>query len=454
MKQPLEFRGFRHHSGRHQEGSVWMPLDNAAKIFPAIQGTRYSTLFRLAVVLDHPVRLPQLQAALQRVMRRYPYFQVELRRGFFWYYLERLEEAPQVMADGRSPCTRYNVHRPGAYLLRVRAWQHRLAVEFCHVLTDGSGGAMFLRSLVTEYFRQCGTDISDWLDIPNPDTVPQPGEFQDANQIIGIEEFPPPVTRGAAFHVSGQMVPRHEYLVYSGLVSVAELLQHSRKLGVTITEYLTAALFWAYQEYIDDQPPAQARRWKKRPLRILLPVNLRPFYPTNTRRNFFVFVDPEIDLRLGRYDFAELAQRIHAYMQIEVSRKNLNRHLSRNVGSERNWFIRLIPLYLKDLILKVVYRTSAERINSTSLSNLGRLQFPAEVEPHIRWAEFIPPPSPTYGISAGVVSHRETLCFSFGSLLQEAEIERRFFRLLRRQGIHVTLKSNKEAVCPTAPNVV
>ena len=429
-----------------------MPLDNAAKIFPAIQGTRYSTLFRLTAVLDHPIRIAELESALQRVMQRYPYFQVELRRGVFWYYLERLDTPPRVMADGRSPCTRYQVHAHGAYLMRVRAYRRRIAVEFCHVLTDGTGGALFLRSLVTEYFRQCGTDIADWLDIPNPDDPPQPGEFRDANQIVGIEEFPPPVSRGPAFHVSGQMVPRHEYVVYSGLFRTSELLEHSRAMGATITEYLTAALFYAYQEYIEDQSPEVSRRWKKRPVRILLPVNLRPFYPTVTRRNFFVFVDPEIDLRLGHYDFPELVQRVHAYQQVEVNRKSLNRHLSRNVASERNWFVRPIPLILKDLILKIAYRMSAERINTTSFSNIGRMIFPAEVDPHVQWTEFIPPPSPTYGISAGLVSHGDTMCFSFGSLLQEAEIERRFFRLLRKQGIHVKLISNKEAVCPIAQN--
>ncbi|MFW5800704.1 MAG: hypothetical protein ACOCVC_01615 [Spirochaeta sp.] len=449
MNQSAEFQGFRDLPGRHQEGAVWLPLDNAAKIFPAIQGPRYTTLFRLAAVLDHPVRIPQLEAALERVMRRYPYFQMELRRGIFWYYLERLDSPPRVMADGRSPCTRYNVHASGAYLLRVRAYRYRIAVEFCHVLTDGTGGSMFFRSLITEYFRQCGVEISDWGDIPNPDSPPQPGEFRDANQIMGIEEFPPPVSRSRAFHVRGHMLPRHEYMVISGLISTAQLLEHSRKLKVSITEYLTAALFWAYQDYIRGQSPKLQKRWKKKPIRILLPVNLRPFYPTATRRNFFVFVDPEIDLRLGDYDFEEIAQRVHNYMRVEVNRKSLNRHLSRNVGSERAWYVRIIPLYIKDLILKVVYRTASEQINSTSLSNIGRLWFPPEVNEQVRWTEFIPPPSPTYGVSVGVVSNKDTLCFSFGSLLQSAEIEKRFFRLLRRQGIHTKIISNKEALCPT-----
>lgn len=458
MNNNSEYEGFREARNRHEEGTLWFPLDNAAKIFPAIQGVRYSTLFRLSAVLDHPVKLPQLECALQRVMQRYPYFQVVLGRGVFWYYLERVAAPPAIMPDGRCPCTRYRLKARGTYLLRVRVYRRRIAVEFCHVLTDGSGGAMFLQSLITEYFRQCGVSISDWGEIPNPDDTPVRGEFRDANQIVGIEEFPPAVWRSPAYHATGQLLPRNEYAVVTGLISVQQLRQYSKNLGVSLTEYLAAVLFWVYQESIAEQPEKLRRRSQKRPIRILLPVNLRPFYPTKTRRNFFVFVDPEIDLRLGRYDFEELAQRVHSYMKIEVNKKNLNRHLSRNVASERSWYVRMMPLFVKDIILKIVYRFWSDRLNTTSLSNIGRLRFPAEIEQHIEWVEFVPPPSPIYGVSVAAVSHGDVLSVTFGSLLEETEIERRFFRFLRGQGMNVRIisnrgdtrhKSKEESVCHT-----
>ncbi|GAB6088961.1 hypothetical protein [Spirochaeta dissipatitropha] len=439
-----EYAGFRSQRLRPQEGSLWYPLDNAAKIFPPVQGVRSSTLFRLAAVVDHPVKLPALETALERVMQRFPYFQVELCRGFFWYYLEKLDSAPGIMADGQSPCMRYNVRPRGTFLIRVRAYKYRISVEFCHILTDGTGASMFLRSLVTEYFRQSGVDIADWGDIPDPDDDPQAGEFRDANQILGIEEFPKPVKRNPAFHVQGQILPRHCYAVITGLLSAAAVKDRARFFGTSITAYLTAVVFYVYQEYIYDQPDSRMRRWKRKPLRVLVPVNLRPFFPSRTRRNFFVFIDPEIDLRLGRYDFPEIIHRVHSYMQLEVNKKNLSRHLSRNVGSERSWYVRIIPLRIKDQILKLVYRLAGDRTNTTSLSNLGRLSFPEEISGRISWLEFIPPPAPVYGLSLGVVSHADSLAVSFGSLLEEAEIERRFFRFLRKDGLHVKIVSNRD----------
>ncbi|THB63207.1 MAG: hypothetical protein D6B26_06305, partial [Spirochaetaceae bacterium] len=389
-KKTAEYGGFRSEGRRHEEGTIWFPLDNIGKIFPAIQGRRYSTLFRLAVVLDHPIKISALEKALKRVMLRFPYFQVELRPGVFWYFLERLENPPEIMADGRSPCTRYSLKKKGAYLLRVRAYQRRLSVEFCHALTDGTGGTMFLRSLVTEYFRQCGTEISDWLDIANPDDRPEPGEFRDANQVIGVEQYPAPPARSSAFHIGGQLIPVFDYRIITGLVPLSALREKARENGASVTEYISAALFWAFQEHIDSLPPRRRRKAKLKPLRILVPVNMRPFYPTQTRRNFFTYIDPEIDLRLGSYDFSEIVQRVHNYMQVERSHKSLNRHLSRNVSSERSWYVRIIPLWIKDLVLKAVYRHSGDGKNSTSFSNLGGLVLPDEVSKHVQWAEFIP----------------------------------------------------------------
>ncbi len=447
-----EYDGFCSAGGRHEEGVNWFPLDNAAKIFPSIQGAKYTTLFRLAVVLDHPVKIESLQRALDRVMQRYPYFLVEVRRGIFWYYLERLDGRIKIGPDGRSPCMRYHLHVKGAYLLRVRVYRRRIAVEFCHALTDGVGASFFLRSLVCEYFRQCGTEISDWMDIPNPDDHPEPGEFRDANQIMGLEKLPYPVPRSAAYHVKGQLIPKHEYKIITGLIPLDQIQAVAHGKGASVTEYLTAVLFWSLQDWIDSQPAWRQKKWKRLPLRVLIPVNMRPYYPSRTRRNFFLFVDPEIDLRLGSYDFEEILERVHSYMRLERTKKSLNRHLARNVGGERSWYVRIMPLFLKDIVIKIIYHFTGDRRNTTSFSSLGKLKFPPEVSSHIDWAEFIPPPSAQYRFSVSSVIHEQTVALTFGSFLWKSEIEKRFFRFLRRQGVQSKIISNKEAICHTVRN--
>ena len=90
--------------------------------------------------------------AQRRMVRRFPSFYVRLRRGMFWYYLEGTDACAPVEADGESPCLPLSRREArGGLCLRVRCWDRRIAVEFFHVLTDGTGGLCFLKTLVAEY---------------------------------------------------------------------------------------------------------------------------------------------------------------------------------------------------------------------------------------------------------------------------------------------------------------
>jgi hypothetical protein len=76
---------------------------------------------------------------------------MRLCHGLFWYYLEQLERAPKVMEDGPYPCRAMTFKEARRCAFRVLYYKNRIAVEFFHVLTDGSGGMVFLKTLVAEY---------------------------------------------------------------------------------------------------------------------------------------------------------------------------------------------------------------------------------------------------------------------------------------------------------------
>ena len=50
----------------------WYRLDNAGKLYPAIRGSRRTTVFRLSADLTAPVHVGRLQDALDRLMPRFP----------------------------------------------------------------------------------------------------------------------------------------------------------------------------------------------------------------------------------------------------------------------------------------------------------------------------------------------------------------------------------------------
>ena len=114
----------------------WYPLDNAAKIFPAITTDEVTSVFRISAVFKHKIHIRSLFLAVRSIERRFPYYHVRLKKGFFWYYLESARFHTSVETDNQSPCRRF---RKGDPLFRVLVLDNRVSVEFSHLLTDGGG---------------------------------------------------------------------------------------------------------------------------------------------------------------------------------------------------------------------------------------------------------------------------------------------------------------------------
>jgi hypothetical protein len=419
----------------------WSRLDNAAKIFPAVSTDRLTNLFRLSVCLDQPVSPDALTRALHAVLPRFPSFCVRLKPGFFWYSLVEDLSLPPVYAESMSPCLPFR-HRP-RLLFRVRWFGRRLAVEFSHSLTDGVGASLFLRALVAEY-------LGDALPEDDPDDVrrlrtpPDSEESADAFQDLYDPTFPGFKTWDRAYQPEGGLLPPGSYAVTSGSMPLSEALGLAKRNHATLTEFLAATLLASFQDGFLALPERERRR-RARPLRLVLPVNLRPIFPSKTLRNFFVVIPVEIDLRLGPYAFEEIVRKVHHQLQAEMDPQLLKKQIMRNLRGELNPVARLLPLPAKALVLRSVFG-AYERQHTASLSNLGRLVWPPVWSSKIRGADFTPPPSPYCRVNAGVVSFGGTLSVTFGNLSDDATVERAFFTRLRRLGLPVAVESNRALV--------
>ena len=151
---------------------------------------------------------------------------------------------------------------------------------------------------------------------------------------------------------------------------------------------------------------------------------------------------PGIDTRLGFYSFEEILEQVHHYMRMNLNEKQAKQVLSRNVGGETNMFVRLIPSFVKLPIAKYVYKRFGAGQSSGILSNLGPISFPEQVQERVERVEFITMPNRQTRLSVGVVGYNGLLYVTFGSLIEERDIPRRFFRFLRKQDLRVKVETN------------
>jgi hypothetical protein len=419
-----------------QDRPDWLRLDNAAKIYPATFADPAPAGFRLAVTLKAPIRVALLQEALRGVLRRFPYSQVHLRRGFFWYYLQRHDGVPLLRPMGETPVAAIPAMKRDTDLYRVQARGSTIAVDFSHILTDGAGGMAFLGTLAGRYLELGGVRVSAWAPFPDPSAEPSAEEYEDAHNRFFDSRAPRPALLSRAWQLPGERQPR--YRIITGCMPVGDVLARARGLGVTLTEYLAALYMFSLAE-VRAALAAAGGRAAASVIRLEVPVDMRQFFPTKTLRNFSLYASPEIDLVMGGYAMEEIVRRVHHSMGMQVEPRELGRQIGRNVRAERNPVIRAMPLLVKDAALSLAYRRIGERTYSGVLSNLGRVAVPASLEPHVESFDFLLNPSYGMKTNCAVLGFRDTLRISFGSIVADRELERRFFTRLAADGIRLVV---------------
>ncbi len=415
---------------KNQEGKSWLKLDNAGKLYPSIVSSRVSTAFRLTAVMKEPVNPDWLQVALDKTWRIFPFFNVKLRKGAFWYYFKKTNQVPQVEKEFFYPCHSIDMHGSDGRPFKVLYYQNRIHLEVSHAISDGAGGVEFLKALI-EHYEAVKTKKTVKI------LVDQNVVEEDAFMSYYEPKIPVPTRPPKAYHFPFQLIEKGQYRITSGTYDSQAFKALSKRYHTSPTKMLLGLYFETIQEFMMDHPPD-----KMRPIVLNLPVNLRNLFPSKTMRNFFISLTPIIDTRLGYYSREEIIKILDYYFGMTIREKYLKQYISRNIRNELFLHIRLIPLFIKNIAMPIIYNTFGESLYTSSISNIGNVVIDAPYGDSIERLEVLPPPSEGNIIKATVIGYRNQTTISFGSLTDDTAIERTFFRKLRQEGIDVHIESN------------
>ncbi|MBN2547201.1 MAG: hypothetical protein JXB50_15470 [Spirochaetes bacterium] len=416
----------------------WYPLDNLAKIFPTNSSVRLTTLFRLSVSMNAPIKISILQDAFNHLLKRFPYFKVQLKSGFFWYYFQSNPNIPKIMVESKYPCMNMSFKKNGVLPFRLKAFKNRISVEFSHILTDGTGALSFLKALIAEYLKLSGVMIKNLEDIININDKPDEKEWEDSFLEHYHKNIPKPHNGSKAYHIPYRLIEKGKYYITTGILPLNKIIKITKEKNVSITDFFVSLFFEAIQNlYFSNS----IKNKNRNPICISIPINLRNIYPSSTLRNFFLTVTPEIDPRLGKFSFDEILQKVHHFLRIEIDKKYINQQIKRNVGGEVNPVIRVLPLFIKNLVLSFIY-SREDKLVTSNFSNLGKVTLPETISDYISGFDLYPPPNPNYKISCTAISFKDRLSITFGKLIEETDIERFFFKRLIMMGIPVKIETN------------
>lgn len=417
----------------------WLPLDNAAKIYPAARRQNWSNVFRLSATLKEDVDAAVLQSALDVTVRRFPSIAARLRRGVFWYYLQQLSYVPTVREENSYPLAKMSRDEIRRCAFRVIVYKKRIAVEIFHSLTDGNGALIFLKTLVAEYLQQkYGISIPAEQGVLGRLEEPSPEEMEDSFQKYAGSRAAS--RKGTdSWRLSGTPEENDFLHLTCFQLPVDQVLQKAHENHISVTGFLCAVMMQAIQNLQKEKILNQ--RFRK-PIKVLIPVNLRKLFPSKTLRNFAMYTIPEIDPRLGEYSFEEICRAVKHRMGLEIHPKHMSTMIAANVGSERLLAVKIMPLFIKNIVMKAIFDAVGERKSCLSLSNLGVVSLPETMTAYVERMDFILGIQATAPYNCGVLSYGDTLYINFIRNIKEPELEYHFHCVLRDMGLRATVESN------------
>ena len=424
LDEALNRLDVRHLGGFYARPSLrWFPLDSAAKIYPFSMAHGHMAVFRLSAYLTQEVLPELLQMALTFTIKRFPSFATTVKKGFFWHYLDTSKRRYSVEPEASIPCRPLIVARSGSQSFRVLYYQNRISVEFFHVLTDGFGGTVFLKTLLAEYLRLLGVQTggdSDTLDI---DAEPSPHEFANGFTMVPKTESASGFMDKPAVQMSGRLSRQKPCRVLHFNMKADGLKQAAKQYNATITAYLLALIFVAVKSATDEA---------KGTVNIQVPVNMRKFYPTDTLRNFSMYCG----IKLPLAEIAD-AQSIVNDIANQLTQRASLEAMSEMVTSARRIVaaLRHIPLIVKTPAVKAVNGLLSDRVFSTTLSNLGVVALPRELNAHVLRMDAVMGPAVMNRASCALITCRGTATLSITKATADPSFEEKLYALLLSDGV-------------------
>jgi NRPS condensation-like uncharacterized protein len=430
-----------------QTRKPWYRLDLSAIVYPTLQRRNFSSVYRLSVLLKETIDPVLLQQAVDRTLPRFPTFKVAMHKGLFWRYLEPNDRpGPFVEPDIINPCMPISFRGKSRYLIRIYYYENRISLEVFHSLADGGGALYLLRTITAVYLRLKGADIPNGHGVLDIEEEPDPEELEDAYMRYANAKVCPPRSREKTYRIRGTKEPFYTLNIINGILPVDQLLAVTKKYRVSVTEYLNAVLIYALLEKQKSD-----HVFREKPVSLAMPVNLRRFFPSKTLRNFITMVYPSVDPRMGEYTFEEILNQVHHYMRYYINDKFLNADITTNAAVTRNPFIRVVPLFVKDLVVRQFYKRVQDKQSSAGITNLGIVDTPEEMREYIQRFDVLMGQPFSARTNCAVISYGNVLSISFASSIVETDVERLFFCKLVQDGIHVTIETNRqmeEVSCP------
>ena len=410
--------------------SKWRKLDNAALAFPLVSGKNDTRVFRFYCQLKEMVNGELLQTALDQTMEKYPLFQAVLRKGLFWFYLEHRDIRATVKQETEPPCSRLYIPDKKSLLFQVTYYKNRINFEVFHALTDGTGAMHFLQELVQEYLI-LAHPLADLPRIEKEAEITHGDKEEDSfSQYYSSDILKDKEKKKAAVKLKGEKLVHSDMHITEVILSVKDIHQKARSCGVSITVLLAAMMLCSIRREVP-------KNQQKRPISLMIPVNLRNYFPSQSMANFFGWIEVGYTFS-DTTTFQDVVDEVKRQFENELVKEKIAMHMNGYVRIEKNPFVRAVPLEIKRYFMRIGASLGSRSVTAV-YSNIGIIRMPEEYKEYIQHFGIF---ACTNTLQMCSCSYGDEMVLGLTSKISDDSIQRNFRKILSEQEVsHRELKN-------------
>ena len=165
-----------------------------------------------------------------------------------------------------------------------------------------------------------------------------------------------------------------------------------------------------------------------KPVRIMVPCDLRRLYSSHTLRNFVLYTLPTMEPEDHDMPLASLMQKFQHEIRSQMDKARLSSIMAYNVGTQQAWYFRMLPWVLKRTALRIGYRFFGESNSSITVTNLGNVKLPDEMQAHVEDFQVMLTPRVSSPFGCSVMSFGDRISINICSFCRESALDPIFRR--------------------------
>lgn len=399
--------------------------DISSILYLARMGKHHTNVYRFTMTMNEEVDPVLLQKAVEIITPRFPVLLSGFHPNFFGDRQIPCRSIIQVQKDTGLLVT-MSKEEIEQCALRVLYRDHLLTLECFHAQSDGYGAVAFISTLTAEYLK-----LRYQIEIPSGypvlNVLDEIKEEEECDEYLNcMADKPSKLKKIYAYQLPKEDKNEWNIKVHQRVFSASALKEISKEHGVSPTAFLSAVMAECIMKI--------QKKHKKvlKPVRVMIPVNLRGFFPSITMRNFIetIFVTMHEDDQ--HKSFKELCAQFRAEMKSQLNVEHLSGMIKTHVDAQKSVLFRMIPRGLKYTAFKIGYAFFGESNSSITFTNLGIVNLPEVMHPYISKMDCYLSPRSGSPYNCAMITYKDQVALNFSRYNHKSELEELFYERLHQ----------------------